>query len=173
MVGRSTRATLAAVMQGAQEAHPRMQGVAAGARLVGFALVAFVATSAFGPRAVAARSRSVVRKVSDPPALATDHFKLRVRGTARTVSILASTDRERDKGDVRVDSRQRVKKGHIVVSLPKDVAAGAWFIVVCPAKGHGSCAASKKPTVRMPAAPSPPVNGTPVKEASKARSATI
>lgn len=66
-----------------------------------------------------------------------------------------------------------VKAHQVVVSVPRSLPAGTWFIVVCPLGSHPRCDASHRPMLKAPAKPAAPVAVRPVAEPAQAASATI
>ncbi len=124
-----------------------------------------------GPQA--ATARSVVSSVSNPPPQVQPRLRLRLAGSATVVSVYASPARRLVKGDVRL-ARFAALRGHrTVVKVPARLPAGAWFIVACPARGPGGCAASHRAMLKRPTRFSAPVLAHPVLETARAASATI
>lgn len=137
-------------------------------------VIAAVATVALAPGAAAAVSRVVsVRSVSDPPSLTPAALRLRVGGTARAVAVYASPGRIVGRGAVLLAGRVRVRGQRIAVRVPRGLAAGAWFIVVCPAGSRHGCVASRRQMVKLPRRFSAPVQVHPVPETGQAASATM
>ena len=121
----------------------------------------------------AANARSSVRSVSNPPANVPARLKLKVNGSAGLVNVYASPGRRVVRGAVRLARRVSLRRQRVTFKVPGKLGAGAWFVVVCPAIGRGSCAASRKPMLKAPSKLSAPVQANPIPESSQASTATI
>jgi hypothetical protein len=144
-----------------------------GARTGAAICVAVIAVLTFADSALGGKSRAGIRSVSNPPLTAPARLALKVTGATAPVSVYASPGRRVVKGALRLVRHASVRHNRLSVKLPRQLRPGAWFIVVCPTAGRGSCAASRKPMVKLPGKVSAPVQANPVPETSHASTASI
>jgi hypothetical protein len=140
------------------------------------AVLLVAALGAFAAPSAVAAAHGRVSRVSNPPRTVPARLTLKIRASAARVAVYASPARARGvSGAVRLVRSAKPRRGTITVAVPGRLAFGAYYVVVCPAAGAGTCAASKTQMLKAPSATSlpAPVSAAPVDETAQASSATI